>query len=169
VSAWCPQLALNIAMHDATISMGKVTPHSRPHKLALLDGRCAEAKLMREYREELARHCGGHPSVVQKRLIERAAVLHLRIALMDKQSLLNSELSERNSRYYLAWSNALSRLLLKLGLEGADERPAGLASYLAESRNAVVAGAAGRPPRHRTAARREQATTGHRGATSDAD
>jgi hypothetical protein len=31
-----------------------------------------------------ASHCGGNPSAVQRRLIQRAAILHLRLALMDE-------------------------------------------------------------------------------------
>ena len=57
-----------------------VGPHSQRIALGAIDGRLREAKLMKEITEELLEHCGGQPSAVQKRLIQRTAMLHLRLA-----------------------------------------------------------------------------------------
>jgi hypothetical protein len=74
---------------------------------------------MRETIEELTQHCGGRPSVVQRRLIHRAAVLHLRLTLMDQQLEDGDSMPERIGREYLAWNNAYCRTLRLLGLKGA--------------------------------------------------
>jgi hypothetical protein len=59
-----------------------------------------------------AAHVGGNPNNVQKALIERAARLTLYVELMDAQALVEGTMTERNSRQYLAWVNAL-RLCLR--------------------------------------------------------
>jgi hypothetical protein len=97
--------------------MPKLGPHSRPGILALVDGRRAEARMMSRVRTDLIKHVGGNPSAVQRMLIDQAAMLTLRVHLMDKQSIADPELSERNGRQRLAWSNSLTRTLRELGLE----------------------------------------------------
>lgn len=106
-----------------------VRPHSRPGKLAMIDGRRAEAKRMKEIRDDLAEHLGGKPSAAQRLLIDRIAVLLLRMELFDKESLAG-DMSERNHRYYCAWHNAASRSLRHLGLEAAPPKPPNLQDYL---------------------------------------
>jgi hypothetical protein len=83
----------------------------------VIDGRRAEAKLMQRLKADLAKHVGGNPSVVQQMLIDQAAMLTLRVHLMDKASIADPELSERNGRQRLAWSNSLTRTLRHLGLK----------------------------------------------------
>jgi hypothetical protein len=56
---------------------------------------------------------------VQKALIERAARLTLYIELMDAEALVVGTMSERNSRQYLAWVNALRLCLREIGLDEA--------------------------------------------------
>ena len=110
-----------------TLRMDKLGPHSRPGRLALVDGRTAEAKLMQRVKSDLVKHCGGNPSAVQRMLIDQAAMLTLRVHLMDKASIADPALSERNGRQRLAWSNSLTRTLRQLGLSAApppkDTRP----------------------------------------------
>ena len=53
---------------------------------------------MRAVVAELTRHVGGRPSAVQRLLIERAAKLHLRLALMDAQTEPGGGMSEKNAR-----------------------------------------------------------------------
>lgn len=103
--------------------MSEVGPHSRPHVLAKLDGRTREARLMRSVREDLINHIGGKPTVTQSALIERAAMLTLHISLMDEKALasMGAPLSERDSREYLAWSNALVKIMHSLGVEPAKQ------------------------------------------------
>src|ERR1700735_4999748 len=68
-------------------------------------------------------HCGGSPSATQRMIIDPAAMLTLRLHLMDRQVVQNEVMSERNGRKHLAWSAALTRLLRQLGLEGAADKP----------------------------------------------
>jgi hypothetical protein len=107
--------------------MPKVGPYSKPNRIAVIDGRLAEAKLMARIRRELTQHVGGKPSAAQRILIDRAAALSLRLHLMDRESARFGEMSERNGRQYLAWSNSLSRTLSLIGLTAAppqkDSRP----------------------------------------------
>jgi hypothetical protein len=97
--------------------MRKIGPHSRPDKLQIVDGRLAEGKLMAGVRADLTAHLGGKPSATQRILIDRIATLSLRLHLMDRESARSGEMSERNSRSYLAWSNSLTRALRQIGLD----------------------------------------------------
>jgi hypothetical protein len=104
----------------------RLGPHSREHQLlAGLDWRTREGKLLAASRDELTRHVGGNPNSVQKVLIERAARLTLYIELMDAEALVVGTMTERNSRQYLAWVNALRLCLRELGVREAasDKRP----------------------------------------------
>jgi hypothetical protein len=56
-----------------------IGPYSRPLALAKLDGRTREAALVRRVRAELTAHVGGNPTFPQRMLIDRAAVLALRM------------------------------------------------------------------------------------------
>ena len=111
--------------------MAKIGPHSRPGVLALVDGRRAEAQLMKRVRDDLVKHVGGKPSATQKILIDRAAALALRIHLMDQAELKSDFMSEKNAREYLCWTSALSRLLRQLGMQGAKERAPTLQEIMA--------------------------------------
>ncbi len=113
-------------------SMKRIGPHSRPGKLAIVDGRSAEARRMKEVRAELTEHLGGKPSVAHRLLIDRVAMLLLRMELMDKEALGGTAMTERDQRAYLGWHNAVSRSLRHLGLNGAPGKAApSLAEYIA--------------------------------------
>jgi hypothetical protein len=92
----------------------RISPHSKPGKLALLDGRRAEARFLAQEEAELKAACGGEPTALQLKLIARAALLALRLHLMDKQSIDDPILSERNSKFYLAWVGAYNRALAQI-------------------------------------------------------
>src|ERR1700729_3558959 len=111
----------------------RLGPHSREHQLlAGLDWRTREGKLLAAARAELIAHVGGHPNNVQKALIERAARLTLYIELMDRDAVEAGTMSERNSRQYLAWVNALRLCLRELGTKAsAPEKTASIASIVA--------------------------------------
>jgi hypothetical protein len=104
----------------------QIGPYTRPHRLAKFDGRTREAALLRETRARLIEHVGGSPSAVQAELIERAAQLTLKVAQLDAK-LDAGAMTDHDHRHYLAWSNALTRTLSKLGLKGAAERAPSLA------------------------------------------
>lgn len=94
-----------------------IGPYSAPASLAKLDGRTREARVLRQGRAELLAHVGGAPSAVQRALIEQACQLRLRLALMDEHFAATGEMTEHDSRAYLAWANSYSRLLGRLGMK----------------------------------------------------
>jgi len=118
---------------SATQTTPSIGPHSRPHPLAKMDQRTKEARLLRELRAELTAHVGDRPSATQRALIEQAVQIRLRLAMMDRKFAKIGEMTEHDSRTYLAWSNSYSRLLRQLGLKGAAEKPQSLAEILAEA------------------------------------
>jgi hypothetical protein len=111
--------------------MTRIGPHSRPHKLAVIDGRRAEARRLKEVRAELTAHVGGNPSTTQKMVIARIAMLTLRMELMDGRALKTGDMTEKDAREYLAWNNTVSRMLMQLGVHAAPARPRTLADHLA--------------------------------------
>jgi hypothetical protein len=96
-----------------------------------LHGNSAPRRAAKTLRDALVAHCGGRPSATQEAMIDQAAELKLRLAVMDADYLRTSHRSAHASRDYLAWSNSLVRLLRQLGLQGAAERPPSLAEILA--------------------------------------
>lgn len=96
-----------------------ISPYSRPLALAKLDGRTKEAALMRRVRAELIEHVGGEPSVTQRLLIERCAVLALRIAQIDAKIIAGEALTLHDNNHAIAWHNAYRRTVALLGIEPA--------------------------------------------------
>jgi hypothetical protein len=81
----------------------------------------------------LSEHVGGRPNLVQRALITRAARLALDLELMDERTILAGHaFTIHDHNYYVSWSNALARLLARLGIESATppKRPT-LAELLA--------------------------------------
>ena len=109
----------------------KIGPYSWPTTLAKVDGRTKAAGLMKMVREDLLEHVGGKPTVVQKMLIERAAVLSLRLATLDQKIIDDGHFTEHDSNHAIAWQNSLTRVLVALGVKG-EAAPAisSLAEYL---------------------------------------
>jgi hypothetical protein len=115
--------------------MTPISPHSRPGKLALIDGRRAEARRMKEIRSELTRHLGGTPSVTQRMMIDRVAMLTLRMELMDANALQTGNFTENDARVYLAWNNTVSKMLRHLGLKETAAPPRTLADHIATAKD----------------------------------
>lgn len=103
------------------MDMQRIGPHSRPHKLQVIDGRSAEARRMKAIRAELVEHVGGNPSTAQRLLIDRVAMLLLRMELMDREALAGSPMTDIDQRAYLGWNNAVSRALRHLGLDSKEQ------------------------------------------------
>ena len=123
---------------DRTIARtGGLCAEYRPAALAKLDGRTKEARLIRTLRVALIAHCGGKPSTTQAALIERAIMLQLRLSLLDHKFAERGEMTDYDSRTYLAWSNALTRLLRQLGLKGARAAGPTLGEHLAQRASAA--------------------------------
>lgn len=110
----------------------RVGPYSKAGALALIDGRSREAQYMKARRAELVAHVGGQPSAVQRQMIERAVRLSLALELLDERLTHGEAFTTHDHNHYLAWSNALTRTLARLGLESASSRPPTLAEQLAE-------------------------------------
>jgi hypothetical protein len=105
----------------------RIGPHSRPHMLAKLDQRTRQARYLRETVAALTEHVGT-PTVVQRMLIQRAAALSLKLAMLDAEPTL----SEHDMRAYSAWQNHLRLMLRELGVTAPPERePQGLADLVA--------------------------------------
>jgi hypothetical protein len=121
-----------VATTDTTSSRHsrRIDPQARPLRWTK-NGRSREAQLYRAFRQELIRHVGGNPSPAQNALINRLAMMQLHLARLDERIFKEGGLSEHSSRQYLAWSNAVTRGLARLGLEGAKERTPTPADHLA--------------------------------------
>lgn len=100
--------------------MKRLGPYSRAPALSTIDMRSKEGRVLRNVRGELTAHVGS-PSATQRILIERAAVLSLQIAMLDAKHA-NGGLTPHDQREYLAWTNALTRLMRHLGQKGVAER-----------------------------------------------
>jgi hypothetical protein len=93
---------------------------------------------------ELMAHVGGNPSAVTRQLIERAVRLSLQLELMDARLTHGDTFTDHDHNAYLAWSNALTRTLARLGTKAVDASPPSLAEHLArraaerEAGNAVA-------------------------------
>jgi hypothetical protein len=107
--------------------------YSQSITLAKPDGRTREARLLKATRRALADHLGGEArlSAPQRALIERAAMLQLRCAVLDGK-ILDGTFSEYDAKTYLAFSNSLSRTLCALGLRPAAIKAPSLDEHLAE-------------------------------------
>lgn len=116
--------------------MPALSPYSRQNTLAQLDGRTKEARLMQAMRTALAEHVGGTPSAPQIALIERAAQLSLRVAMMDRKFAETGVQTEHDTRTYLAWSGHLARVMRVLGPPAAA-RPLTPAEALAAAQAAL--------------------------------
>jgi hypothetical protein len=89
----------------------------------MLDHRSREARFMRDRRAELVAHCGGAPSQTQRVMIERAVWLSLRIALLDRKQAEMGDMTEHDSKTYLAWVGSLTRLMKDLGPPAVSNTP----------------------------------------------
>ena len=111
--------------------MPKLRPHSKPSAYARIDRRTWQGRLLEETRLDLTRHVGGNPSAVQRHLIDRAAMLTLHMAQLDRRTAEGKAFTEYDSRVYLAWSNSLARTLALIGVPAPCDKPPDIAAYLA--------------------------------------
>lgn len=95
--------------------MPQVLKYSRFKNPATLDGRSAAARIYRRTKRDLTAQVGGKPSATQALLIERAAILSLHMSYIDARTLQAGQISDHDSRTYLAWSNTLTRTVRELG------------------------------------------------------
>ena len=77
---------------------------------------------------DLTAHVGGNPSATQRMLIDRAAQLTLRLAMLEARP---SPMDDHAANQYLAWNNSLVRLMARLGMTGAKQRAPDLREHIA--------------------------------------
>jgi len=90
----------------------------RKRGIVHLDGRSAEAKLLKRVRQGIIEHLtaqGGEPTLVQCSLAERAAWLELKIQLLDQKQIAGT-FTEFDSKVYYAAVGALRRLYREIGI-----------------------------------------------------
>jgi hypothetical protein len=104
-------------MYIRGYQMPKLGAYSKEIILARPDGRSKEGRLLSQMRRALIAHLGGEArlSDPQRAMVERAAMLQLRCAVLDRK-ILDGTFSEYDSKVYLAFSNSLTRTLARLGL-----------------------------------------------------
>lgn len=102
-----------------------------------MDGRTRHARILNQVRGELTAQLGGKPSAAQRALIDRAAWLTLRVALLDAKTAEGGVMTECDSRTYLAWSNSLALVLTKIGLKGVAQQPPSLRDHIAQRQAAA--------------------------------
>jgi hypothetical protein len=120
----------------------RVRPHSKPSALRKVDQRTREAAHLRRVKAELREHVGGKPSITQSMLIDRCAMLSLRVHQLDAAMAAGEAISDFAARSYLAWSNSLVRTLRELGVKPSTKTngPTDLEAYLASRSAANGAG-----------------------------
>ena len=101
----------------------KLGCYSKRPALAKLDRRTKEAGYIEWVRHDLTQAVGGSPSIPQKMLIERAAVLSLRLAKIDQKIIDDADLTLHDNNFVIAWTNALRRVLQALGIDGPTAPP----------------------------------------------
>lgn len=84
--------------------------------LAKVDRRTQSGKLLDAVRAELLEHVGPNPTPVQRMLIQRACVLSLRLAQIDRKIFEEQEFTTIDNNQAVAWQNALTRCLVALGV-----------------------------------------------------
>jgi hypothetical protein len=90
--------------------------HSLGTILAKIDRRTFSGKFVEQVRAELIEHVGPDPSPVQRMLIQRAAILSLRLAQIDRKILAGKDFTLFDNNSTIAWQNALTRVLVALGV-----------------------------------------------------
>jgi hypothetical protein len=110
--------------------MPKYGAYAKEIVLARPDGRTKEARLLHQMRAALFQHLGGEGklSPPQRILVERAAMLQLRCAVLDAK-ILDASFSEFDAKTFLAFSNSLTRTMSALGLAPAATKPMSLAEH----------------------------------------
>jgi hypothetical protein len=98
--------------------------------LVKLDGRTVEGQLVAKVRTALLDHVGPNPTVVQRHLIDRAAILSLRLAQCDRRIIHEEKMTILDNSQLVAWQNALTRVMVALGVHK-HKRPS-LATIIAE-------------------------------------
>jgi hypothetical protein len=119
--------------HASRAKAPRLGVYSKPPALRKLDHRTREAGFLAWVRHDLTEHLGRAPTVVEKMLIDRAAILSLRLVKLDQKIIDDTSFTLHDDNHYVAWQNTLTRVLKALGVEAANggARPT-LADIIAE-------------------------------------
>src|SRR5271168_122277 len=98
--------------------MPRLGPYSREIVLARPDGRSREGRLLKQVRRALIAQLGGEAKLTpsQRLLVDRCAMLQLRLAVLDGR-IVDGSFTGYDNNSYVAFSNGLRRALEALGLE----------------------------------------------------
>lgn len=89
-----------------------------------LNAHSRDYKVLVKARRDLAASIGTELTPVQALLVEQAAQLRLRLVQADNQVVAGQPMTAVESKHYCALSNAMTRVLLRLGLdEKAQKKP----------------------------------------------
>ena len=89
--------------------------------IANIDGRTKLGRIHRAFKRALIEELKGKPSIIERSLIERAAMLHLKCMMLDEKIASGRDLNEMETNHYLAWTNALGRTLMHLRVRDVDD------------------------------------------------
>ncbi len=92
----------------------EVGPYTKSDARLIADGRSAPARRYRRYVKELTDDHGGSLAVGQRLLIERTAMLLVRLHYLDNRVLQDTEFTQHDNNQYIAWQNAVRRNLVAL-------------------------------------------------------
>jgi len=98
----------------------RLGPYSPTPRLLKIDQRTTMGYMVKHLRSNLIKHCGGKASVVQIALIEIACTLSLRVAMLNQKMVAGDNFTEIDNNCYLAWTNALTRTLSRLGTKSKE-------------------------------------------------
>jgi hypothetical protein len=101
----------------AIYAMLEPKAHGQRRGIVKCDGRSPEGRILKNARKTLLEHVGGYEvaTPVQKSLIERAAMLELRAAMLD-QKIIDGTFTEYDSKVYNAIINSITRVYKVLGI-----------------------------------------------------
>jgi hypothetical protein len=109
-----------------------ISANSRPTTLLKLDQRTKGAALIKRIRDDLCAHVGGQPSVAQRMIIDRLAVVTLRLSLFDQKLASDQPVTDHDSRVYASLHNSYRLLIRELGLRATPAPQSTLADIVAD-------------------------------------
>ena len=106
----------------------RIGPYSAPTRIAKVDRRTREGKVMREIAQALRDHVG-NPSVPQEMIIETTAFLWVQINLLAPKVMEGTAQSDHGDRQVLSYINQLKRNLEVLGIASPMQQVPTLGKY----------------------------------------
>lgn len=115
--------------------MSRLGPYSKEIILGKTDGRTKQGRLVNQVRRALTQRLGGEDKLTpeQRLLIERAAHMQLRCAMLDAR-IAKGTFTQNDNNAYVAFSNGLRLCLQTLALDypASGAPPQSLAEIIAQ-------------------------------------